>query len=76
MPRNHSQILRDYLELNQTLEKVLMLGEYRGTRIIHDHLKEKGIFISRKQLLAWLHEHAEPGNYVSIGGIRQKSWIM
>lgn len=54
----------------------LATGGYKGTKTIHDHIKSKGVKISRKTLLGILHTYAEPGEYVSIGGIRQKSWIM
>ena len=54
----------------------LKTGGYKGTITIHDHLKDNGLKISRKTLLKFLHTYAEPGDYVSIGGRLQKSWIM
>ena len=63
-------------EGTKTIIDFLKIGGYKGTRIIHDHLKEQNINMSRKRLLGLLHTYAEPGDYVSIGGIRQKSWIV
>lgn len=60
----------------KTVIDFLKTGGCKGTRIIHNHLKDEGIKMSRKRLLAILHTYAKPSGYVSIGGIRQKSWIV
>ncbi len=62
-------------ELHKDLMDFLKTGGYKGTKIIHNHLESLGYKVSRKRLLLILHSYAEPGDYVSIGGIRQKSWI-
>lgn len=56
--------------------KFLKSGAWKGTKLIHDYLRENDIKISRRKLLDILHEYAEEGEYVSIGGIRQKTWII
>jgi hypothetical protein len=65
----------DQMNAPDIVMRFLKTGGWKGTKIIHDHLKEQKISISRKRLLGILHTYAEPGDYVSIGGIRQKSWI-
>jgi len=66
-----------YTKLNLTniIVQFLSTGGWKGTRLIHDHLKERGIKVSRKCLINILNNVAERGEYVSIGGIRQMSWI-
>jgi hypothetical protein len=65
----------DAFDVVEMIMSFLKTGGYKGTRIIHDHLKQNKIKMSRVRLLSILHTYAEPGEYVSIGGIRQKSWI-
>ena len=66
----------DENEGTKTIMDFLKTGGYKGTKTIHDHLKEEGIKMSRKRLVAILHTYAEPGEYVRIEGVLQKSWIV
>jgi len=63
-------------DIREIVDFLSYSGGWKGTKIIHDHLKEKGFKISRTKLLKILHFYAEPGQYASIDGIRQKTWIM
>ena len=63
-------------DLGKDLLDFLSTGGYKGTSIIHKHLEELGYKINRASLLMTLHSYAEPGGFVSIDGVRQKSWII
>ena len=64
-------------KLLHDITDILSTGGWAGTRYIHRELFRRGhTKLSRKHLLRMLNACAEPGEYVSIGGIRQKSWIM
>ncbi len=67
----------DTHDLEHDMIDILTSGGFIGTRYLHQELFKKGyVKLTRKRLLQLLHTYAEPGGYVSLGGIRQKSWIM
>lgn len=54
----------------------LKKGGWKPTRACHQYLIDMGVKISRKELLKILHSKAECGGFVTVGGIRQKQWII
>ena len=66
----------DDADVMLAMTEFLSSGGYKSTRAVHEHLKNKGYKVKKKHLLKLLNLYAEPGGYVYINWIRQKSWII